>query len=262
MRLWTAAEIFAIYLRLLLYPATLSADYSYRQVALIDGPNLAAVVGMCAAVGLCTGFAWAVRRRAPAIVFAIGFFAVAYSLVSNLLIPLQVLVAERLMYLPSVGFCVAVAYLWVVCSRRVQAAVSTAWLRRAPAALLAVILVLYSVRTFVRNLDWRDNRTLYAATVAASPDCFAAHFNYAAVLMRLPGQEATALHHLLRAYEIRQDHYPSLVNLSTLYLTLNEPEKAIEIAHEGLRVRPNGRELQAVLKAAEARLQQGAQRGK
>lgn len=258
-RLCTALQILAIYLRLLILPVTLSADYSYRQVPMIGSLNPAAVVGLLAVVVLCAGFVSAVRRRAWPAVFALGFFAICYALVSNLLVPLQILVAERLMYLPSVGFCVGVAWLWGQWARRCAADSSPAWLRHAPAAVVAVVVLLYSARTFVRNFDWRDNETLYAATVRAAPECFAAHSNYAAILMRDGAKTQRALEELLTAYKIRQDHYPTLVNLSSAYMSLGQPEKAREIALHGLKIRPNGAELRQLLDAAEAQLRRRGQ---
>lgn len=256
MRLCTALQILTINLRLLLFPATLSADYSYRQVPLIDTLTLPAAVGLLAAVLLCGGFVWAVRRRAWPAVFALGFFAVCYSLVSNLLVPLQILVAERLLYLPSVGFCVGAAWLWREWACRLGTHASASWLRHAPAAIVAAVVLLYSGRTVARNFDWRNNETLYAATVRASPECFAAHFNYSAILLRQPGKTQQALEELLKAYAIRQDHYPSLVNLSSAYLSTGQPDKAREIALHGLQIRPDGAELRRLLDAAEAQLHQ------
>lgn len=258
MRLCTALQILAIYLRLLIFPATLSADYSYRQVPLIDSLAAgAALSGLLAGVALCGAFVWAVRRRAWPAVFALGFFAICYTLVSNLLIPLQVLVAERLMYLPSVGFCVGLAWLWVQLARRCARAAAPRWLRHVPAGLVAAVVLLYSGRTIVRNFDWRNNETLYAATVRAAPECFAAHYNYSAILLRQPDRAELALEELLKAYAIRQDHYPSLVNLSSVYLGRGQLEKARDIALQGLKIRPDGAELRQLLNAAEAQLRRG-----
>ncbi|HUL99324.1 MAG TPA: hypothetical protein VLU24_07900, partial [Mycobacterium sp.] len=117
-RVFTAFEVLAIYLRLLFFPLTLSADYSYRQVPLLDAPDAVAVTGMLAALALAGGLVWVLRRRVWPLVWALGFFVVSYSVVANFPIPLQVLVAERLLYLPSVGFCVAVAWASVWLARR------------------------------------------------------------------------------------------------------------------------------------------------
>jgi hypothetical protein len=260
-RLLTGFKIVPIYLRLLFFPYTLSADYSYRQVVLshtLDGPG--PLIGLAAAVGLGLAFLWALRARVPALVFALGFFALSYSLVSNLVVPIGVLVAERLMYLPSIGFCVAIAWAGLALSRRYLWTASSGWIQRLPAAALVLLLLLYGGRTFVRNLDWRNPETLFAATVRASPECHAARFNYAAILMRLyptqPDKQALALEQLEKAYEIRPDHYAALVNMTVAYRGLGQLERARETALQGLRVRPNDPRMRGLLKTIEALIRQ------
>ncbi len=259
-RLLTGFKVLAIYAKLLFFPVTLSADYSYRQVTLSESFDfLGPVVGMIAGLCLTGAFAYAVRARIVAVVFALGFFAVAYSVVSNLIVPIGVLVAERLMYLPSVGFCAALAWVGIALSRRYAPAFAVGWRRRIPVGLLVLVVALYSVRTVVRNVDWRDQESLYAATVRDSPECFAALFNYSAVLMQTSKRsdaQQLALEILLRAYAIRQDHFPSLVNLSLMYSTRGELEKARDFAQQGLKVQPNNKKIQTILKGIDNRLQQ------
>lgn len=259
-RLLTGFKVLAIYLKLLFFPVTLSADYSYRQVVLSESlDSLGPVIGMVAGLCLAGAFAYAVRARVLAIVFALGFFAVAYSVVSNLVVPIGVLVAERLMYLPSVGFCAALAWLGVALSRRYAPAFATGWRRRVPVSILVLVVGLYSLRTVIRDVDWRDQETLYAATVQDSPECFAALFNYSAVLMQTSKRsdaQQLALDLLLRAYAIRQDHFPSLVNLSLMYLNRGELDKARDFAQQGLKVKPNNNKIRGILKTIDNRLQQ------
>jgi len=255
-RVFTALEILAVYLRLLFFPVTLSADYSYRQVPLLDAPNAVALAGALASVALIAAFVWAVRRQVSPAMFALGFFGVSYAIIANFPVPLQVLVAERLLYLPSVGFCVGVAWAGLGLAQRYAATLPGGVGRVAPAVALVVMVTLYGVRTVVRNVDWRTPEAIYAATVRDSPECHAAHFNYSAILLRQPGKSDLALHHLLKAYEIRQDYYPALVNLASVYLGRGEPAKAREFAQKGLALHPDGRQLKGVLAEAERRLGQ------
>lgn len=259
-RLFTGCKVLAIYLRLLLFPSTLSADYSYRQVVLAQSlDNTASVIGLAAGLCLIAVFVWALRRQVLAAIFALAFFAVAYSVVGNLIVPIGVLVAERLMYLPSVGFCASLAWLGVSLARRLNRADGPVWLRRVPAGVLLVVLALYSGRTIVRNLDWRDHITLYRATVEASPQCHAALFNYAAALMqysKAPESQEIALQHLLRANAIRNDHFPSLVNLTIIYMRRREWQTAHEWAVKARQVKPGNKKIRGMLQTIEKHLQQ------
>ena len=264
-RFLTGLKILVIYLKGLLFPLTLSADYSYRQLPLVTGldswSSTAQVLpGLLALVGLCAAGLLSLRQRVWPLVLALGFFGLTYLIPSNIILPLGTLVGERLMYLPSVGFCVGLAWLGLRLAGRYAALPPPPRLRQLPAAVLGVVLVLYGARTAVRNVDWWSAERLYAATTRASPDCHAAHFNYAAVLMRSGGKTEwaeraeLALRHLERAYEIRYDHYPSLVNLAIIHLRLGRPEEAARFAQEGLELRPDSKKLRGILGSAEAQL--------
>ena len=67
---------------------------------------------------------------------------------------------ERLAYLPSAGFCLLLALLWSSIEAKQ---------RNAAIALLAVAAVTFGVRAVVRNLDWKNNLTLYESGVRAVP---------------------------------------------------------------------------------------------
>ncbi|HSJ96616.1 MAG TPA: tetratricopeptide repeat protein, partial [Myxococcota bacterium] len=235
-RLATALEILAIYLRLLFFPLRLSADYSMRQVPLLDSlGHPMALAGLAAAVALLAALAWAIRRRATPLAFGFGWFAVSYALASNLLTPIGVLVAERLLYLPSLGFCVALAWAWKRLDTRLRGPESRS-LRPHPlaAAALGIVLALYGARTWLRNQDWRDALTLFAATVESSPDSAAAHYNYGATLYQQKRDPAGALPHLERALELRPKFLSAHLNTVTAYLELERYDEAREAALRGL----------------------------
>jgi tetratricopeptide (TPR) repeat protein len=237
-RLWTGLEILAIYLRLLLFPLALSADYSVRQVPVLHSPaHPAALAGLLAAAGLATAALYGWRRRALPLLFGLGFFAIGYALVSNLLTPIGVLVAERLIYLPSLGFCVALAWVWERADAKLGAGPG-ARPHVAAAAALGIVLAFYGARTVLRNRDWRDPLTLFAATVAASPESASAHYNYAATLYQEKNDPAGALPHLERALEIRPKFLPAHLNAATAYLQLGRPEEARAAALRGLEIFP------------------------
>jgi len=84
---------------------------------------------------------------------------------SNLVMTIGSIMAERFLYLPSVGFCaVAALGLWrALGERRIAVVVS-----------VLVVLAL-GARTYARNIDWQSERSLWASTLAASPDSFKAY---------------------------------------------------------------------------------------
>ena len=83
---------------------------------------------------------------------------------SNLFFPVGFVVAERLLYLPSMGFCLLVAHSvqGLVTSRHKVTAVSVK-------VLVTLLLLTHSVKTLVRNQDWESKTTLYRSVLRQYP---------------------------------------------------------------------------------------------
>jgi len=102
--------------------------------------------------------AWRRGRRAEA--FGLGWIAIAFLPVANLFFPTGVLVAERTLYLPSVGLALAVG----------------SWLRDIPSrwywTAACVIAVLGGVRTWFRVPIWKNSRSVAYSVLDDSPNSF------------------------------------------------------------------------------------------
>lgn len=174
----TAIQVLARYLLLLLWPAHLSADYSYNQIPLSTHGDLATVFALLVwiAIGVAAVLSY---RRARTLFFFILFFGATIAPVANLAILVGSIMAERFLYLPAVGFAGCVIWVALAAYRRAPADWPRAVL---PAALAAVCLAL-SARTFVRNADWRDERSLWTSAVEVCPASYKTHQNMALVML-------------------------------------------------------------------------------
>src|SRR5690606_33036141 len=94
--------------------------------------------------------------------------------VSNLLIPIGVLIAERTLYLPSaaLAFGIVAAAPWFA-RGGVRAA------RPAVAAVFAVALGLMISRSVVRTADWKSTNAIFSALVRDRPDNFRGRWHFA-----------------------------------------------------------------------------------
>ena len=162
----TALKVLGKYLELMIWPATLSADYSYNQIPLFSAGDwlwLAVTAG-----GLILAvFAW--RWSRPAFFFAMfGFAALAPT--SNVLLLIGTILGERFLYLPAAGLavCLAIALFHFAGSR---------------AKIIAgLICALFLGRTWLRNSDWQDQYTLWSSAALASPNSFKPHLSLAFAL--------------------------------------------------------------------------------
>jgi len=156
------------YLGLLLYPRHLSADYSRDQIPLAAGwsdPRLIASLIALAATGIFVLWGWRRWRLASASVL---FCAVALLPVSNLLFLIGTIFGERLLYFPSVGFCLLGGALFAALLAR----------KRTVALVLAgAVLLAGSARTAERNRIWHDDATFAFATARDAPRSAKAQFN-------------------------------------------------------------------------------------
>lgn len=227
-RLLTMAGIMGDYLRLLLWPHPLQGDYSPRPVRgwLAPGPILSALAWL----GLLA-LAWSLRRRSPLAAFGLFWTPIALLPVSGLWLLLNPQ-AERYLYVPSTGIALAgAAALAGLARAKLPGA-------RAAAASLAVsILVLYSLGTVSRNLDYRDDASLHAATVAVDPGVARARFNLARSLHG-QGRLAAAEDEYRQALRLWPEFSGWRGALAALLLDRNRPNEAAAELETALRRQP------------------------
>ena len=150
---WSAVKILGMDLLLMVWPLHLSSERGFAQIV----PSTLGDPATWLALTVCLGVLTAVilrYRRDKEMFYAAGMFALALLPVSNLVLLIGATMAERFLYLPSIGFALALA---ILLSR----------LNARPAAIALIALLAF--RTFVRNSDWQDNLILARADVANAP---------------------------------------------------------------------------------------------
>jgi hypothetical protein len=173
-RLLLVAQVIPHYFRLLLAPAELSASYAPNVIT----PSPALSTGTMLGVGLLVAFAAAVLvamrgRRWPVAAFALIWVPIALAPVSNVLFAAGVLLAERTLYLPSVGACLLAGAV----AERLSLTRPTML-----AAATALVLGAFATRTWTRTPVWRDDRTYLLRLLTDHPESYEAHLSAGAVL--------------------------------------------------------------------------------
>ncbi len=147
--------------RLLLFPVRLSADYNPAQLSVTTA--LTVRHGLAAVVWITAGLAaWRLRGRVPGVAAGLVWLVLTILPVSNVIVPTEVIVAERTLFLPSWGVMLALAALGA----------SVPWPQRAKAWLLGVALVAGAGRSVARVPVWRDDQTFFAAQQRDAPRSF------------------------------------------------------------------------------------------
>jgi protein O-mannosyl-transferase len=166
-RLLTMLAVVPHWARLLVWPAKLQADYGPSEIVAASGWGGAQTVGALILVSIAGLLAWS-RTRMPVLAFAIVWVGIALAPVSNILVPTGLVLAERTLFLASMGACLAAGAL-----------IGTGWkhagIRRVSVAVVAVLLVLGFVRSVSRTRAWRSQGTLLRHTVVDAPRSYTAH---------------------------------------------------------------------------------------
>jgi tetratricopeptide (TPR) repeat protein len=159
----TAIGVIGRYFALLVWPAGLSWDYSYRAIPMGGWEAIAALVG-CLGAGAVALRYWRTQRP---LVFGIAFFFVTLVPTANLFLLIGTIMAERFLYLPAAGFAIAAVWALDTFASRVPA-VRMNYLRYGT----GVVLLVLAARTYVRNADWSDPQRFWLSAAEAQPDSY------------------------------------------------------------------------------------------
>lgn len=99
------------------------------------------------------------------VVFSLGLLAVPFLPATNLFFYVGFVIAERVLYIPSMGFCLLVAVGLRALHVRLRC-------RSARAALLccgAALVLLFGAKTALRNGDWQNEEMLYRSGIYVNP---------------------------------------------------------------------------------------------
>jgi tetratricopeptide (TPR) repeat protein len=188
-RFATAIKIMGLYLWKLILPHPLASDYSFNQIPIVGFSNPLALIGLVLHGGLVY-FAVKLFRKKHLLAFAILFYFITMSLYSNLVITIGSSFGERFLFVPSIAFAIALAvgigYFMRNEISDVEVNKPGIWFSKYKKLLYIVIpiLVLYSLKTIIRNKEWESNLTLYTADVKKSPESAHMRYYYGLVLMK------------------------------------------------------------------------------
>lgn len=239
-RFATAVYIMGKYLLLLVFPVTLVFDYSYNSIPLVGLSSLQALVSLAVYLAL----AWYViknfNRRNP-IVFGILFFTITISLVSNILFLIEATLAERFLYIPSLGFSIAIV-LSLTSFFKINAKNNGGLIKQVRSntafLLLTVAIFFYSLRTVARNMDWKNNLTLLAKDVKSAPNSARIRYAYgSAILVEQALKEEdkdkkrefllAAVNQLEKGVSLIEDYAEAWYHLGVAYKEMDDATNAI-----------------------------------
>jgi protein O-mannosyl-transferase len=177
-RALTALGVVPQWLRLFFWPARLSAEYGPPDIEIAQGVSISQLPGFLILFATLT-FGVLLRRRRPVISFGIAFVCITLLPSSNFILPAGIVLAERTLFLPSVGAMLVAGGAAAAIGEWMRAhysGVEVGRVRVLAQASVVLLLVAGVVRSGSRTLVWKDNETLFNHSVLDSPNAYRAHY--------------------------------------------------------------------------------------
>jgi len=217
----TMLRVVPEYLRLMLAPWHLGVDYTPQTIPLETHVTPLVVFGAVLLVVLAA-VTWLARRRAPVVTFGICWFAIAISPVSNVLFASGIVLAERTLYVPSVGAMLVVGWVAAWFAARSAQAV------RVVGLLAAATVVGWSLRDWTRTPIWKDNKSLAIAWLETQPESYRGHAWAASTLSYVNDWAGSAREAALARSLFPRDPGPYLVGAEA-ELALHDGARALAL---------------------------------
>ena len=170
------------YIRFLVWPYPLSADYSYNSIPYKDFGNISVYISILvhlALAGLMIFFGF-IKKNFKVLSFAIAFYLMHLFLVNNVIFDIGATLGERLIFHSSLGFSIIAA--WFLYKGALKAG-SVALAYKVIAGVLIVVTLASAVVVIPRNLEWKNDGTLFAADIKVSPNSILVMANVAAAII-------------------------------------------------------------------------------
>jgi hypothetical protein len=197
-RVFTMLPAVLVLMRLMVFPFDLSPDYHPQVVDRLEYLTAPGVIGalLLAATIALSLLAWRKHRPAALGLMIIG---VAWLPTSNFLFPTGIVLAERTLYLATVGVALLAAV-------GADALINRAGARRAGTLMTLAALPL-AWTTFDRIPVWKSTQSLVIASLLAHPESYKVHQSAARVYWRLGLREQGLAQYHVAAELYGLDHY-------------------------------------------------------
>ncbi|XP_049428987.1 protein O-mannosyl-transferase TMTC3 isoform X1 [Epinephelus fuscoguttatus] len=207
---------------LLLNPSELCCDWTMGTIplveSLLDLRNLATLV-FYTFLGLLAYHSLRYRHSsAKTVIMALSLIVLPFIPASNLFFPVGFVVAERVLYVPSMGFCVLVAHGFKVVTHKGHMK-KVSWL------IIGVLLTTHAVKTFNRNWDWESEYTLFTSALKVNKNN-AKLWNNVGHALENQNNYARALRYFLQATRVQPDDIGAHMNVGRTYKNLNKSKEA------------------------------------
>ena len=230
----TTLKIFVFYPILLIIPYPMIMDRRPTlEYSLFSFPIIISIIILLFYIYLLFYF----YKKDKTIFFGMLWFWISLLIFTNVF-PTHTLMAERYLYLPSVGFCLILGYLFYrLYNANVKGILPKHW-KKGVLTVLILLLLTYGTLTYQRNFDWRNDKTLWEKTLEKNPNSARAYDTLGSFYTD-QGNAEKALTYFQKAIQLNPKNYKTYTNLGVVYGHLGDYEKAEEALQYSIENLPN-----------------------
>lgn len=238
---WTnllaVSQIFIEYIRLTGFTLRYVADYPIPLYTSLTQWQTWVFLGLNIAL-IISGIEAYLRGRHLYAIFVAWFYI--FLLPVSHIFPISQILADRYALIPSLSWCVALAYLLVMLweKRLSLPHVSPDFPRLLAIALLGITVVSYAAMTIRQNTLWRNSQLLWENTLARFPLSSPANVNLSVIYIG-QGRYEAAQELCLNAIKALPYDYLAISNLALAQTMMGQYDNAIHNYQQALRLRPD-----------------------
>lgn len=214
--------------RLLIWPAMLQADYGPPQIPIGGGFGWRHVGGLLVLLAWAGALVLALRRGLRLIAAGLLWIPIALSPVSNLLFPTGILLAERTLFLPSVGVALVIAGLLDALPRWRTQALATA----------TMLVVLGGLRSASRVGVWRDQTTFFDQIIVDGARSYRSWY-IAGLYARQTGRNDEARRLFAESWRLEKRDFRVAEEYGQMLRANGDFASAVVVLEEAFRMAPN-----------------------
>lgn len=250
-RFASAISILGVYLSKMILPINLVHEKGFTEYQPIGIGNWKFILSFLVYLGLGV-FSLLQLKKKNLASFGILFFLLSISILCNVFLIIGVHYAERLLYYPLLGFCIAAVYGLFVLGKSpleskgdLQASFAST---KIPVLVASGFILFYSVQTVMRNSVWKDSYTLYKADIEKSPNSAKLNYHYGLELVKKGIDAKTnedknylsqAKQQFEKALEIRPTYGDAHAQLGLAFYRQNQKDRAMASYEKSLSHKPN-----------------------
>jgi tetratricopeptide (TPR) repeat protein len=247
-RVLTFFKIIIVYLKLLFYPVGLHME---RSIEIATKFSWDIVFGGLVSLGLALS-SLKYYKKIPIYSFGILWFFIGLAPTSNIVVPINGLLYEHWLYLPMIGFWLAICSLVYYCHSEHSACLTVGrknlvcrsfTLFRMTALRIFVfagILLWFGflfVKTIERNKEWQNPITFYNQTLEYAPNNYRI-LNNLGMAYADAGQNDNAIKNYEKAIALDPNNPVAYHNLGNAYASIGQKEKALLQFQKALTLDP------------------------